>query len=177
MKLTVFLLCLAAVLESSLSLKCYHCDDRGPRNCRDPFPKDSNNLIEECNTRAINEFNGALNIAKNAMQNFFNNIGITNNGGFNNFNSFNSPSIPEESVGCTKVVLKGQNEREMIVRGCDYLRGNSCNLLKSTFAGTDTLKFCESCEGDICNGAQSLQSSTIALIIAIAVTCLFYGSR
>lgn len=66
--------------------------------------------MEECNTRAINEFNGALNLAKNAMQSFFNSVGInTNNGGFNNFNSFNSPSIPEESVGCTKVVLKGKS--------------------------------------------------------------------
>jgi len=63
-------------------------------------------LLVECNTRAINDFNhelgNTLNTASNALQNFANQVGFN----INHNNNFNLPIISEDSVGCTKVVLK-----------------------------------------------------------------------
>lgn len=62
-------------------------------------------LLVECNTRAINEYNrelgNTINTANNALQNFANQVGFNLNP-----NNYNLPTISEESVGCSKVVLK-----------------------------------------------------------------------
>lgn len=63
-------------------------------------------LLVECNTRAINEFNhelgNTINTASNALQNFANQVGFN----MNQNNNLNLPTISDDSVGCTKVVLK-----------------------------------------------------------------------
>lgn len=63
-------------------------------------------LLVECNTRAINEYNhelgNTINTANNALQNFANQVGFN----LNPNNNFNLPTISEDSVGCSKVVLK-----------------------------------------------------------------------
>lgn len=85
-------------------LKCYTCG-WWSKNCGDPFMKDDY-LLVECNTRAINDFNhelgNTINTASNALQNFANQVGFN----MNQNNNFNLPTISEDSVGCTKVVLK-----------------------------------------------------------------------
>lgn len=85
-------------------LKCYTCGWWN-KNCGDPFMKDDF-LLVQCNTRAINDFNhelgNTINLASNALQNFANQVGFNlNQQSFNNL-----PSISEDSVGCSKVVLK-----------------------------------------------------------------------
>lgn len=91
--------------SSGAGLKCYTCG-WWSKDCGDPFLKDDY-LLVECNTRAINDFNhelgNTINLASNALQNFANQVGFN----LNQHSSFNNlPSISEDSVGCSKVVLK-----------------------------------------------------------------------
>lgn len=74
-------------------------------------------LLVECNTRTINEYNHELgntvNTVNNALQNFANQVGFSLNPNNNN----NLPTISEESVGCSKVVLKRMYYRYLF---CSY---------------------------------------------------------
>lgn len=92
------------LVSTGTGLKCYTCGWWN-KNCGDPFVKDDY-LLVECNTRTINDFNrelgNTINTASNALQNFANQVGFD----LNQNNNFNLPTISEDSVGCTKVVLK-----------------------------------------------------------------------
>ncbi|XP_050436140.1 uncharacterized protein LOC126842940 [Adelges cooleyi] len=179
MRATTLLVCLVAVFGYSSGLKCYTCS-WWSKNCDDPFVK-HDSILEECNTRTINDFNkglgNAVNTANNALQNFANQVGFN----FNNQNSnnnFNLPNINEDSVGCAKIVLKSGENRVRVARGCVYHKADLCRSMQRIDDEIKTLKFCDTCDGDYCNGAESVQSpSTVAMIFTTAATCLFYGLR
>lgn len=171
MKSTVSLLvCLIALFGSSTGLKCYTCGWRS-NNCGDPFMKDDY-LLTECNTRTINEFShelgNTLNTASNALQNFANQVGFN----FNQNNNFNLPSISEDSVACTKVVLKHGEDMVRVARGCVYNKAELCKGMQRLDDELKTLKYCGTCDDDKCNGSGALKSSVVAMIFAVMASCL-----
>jgi len=169
---SISLMCLISFFGSSAGLKCYTCGWWN-KNCGDPFLKDDY-LLVECNTRAINEFNhelgNTINTASNALQNFANQVGFN----FNQ-NSFNSPSISEDSVRCSKVVLKHGEDIVRVARGCVYNKADLCKEMQRLDDELKTLKYCGSCDDDGCNGSHSLKSSAIAIIFTTVATYLYYG--
>ncbi|CAH1724164.1 uncharacterized protein LOC114131347 [Aphis gossypii] len=174
MKSTVSIfICLIALFGSSTSLKCYTCG-WWSKNCGDPFLKDDY-LLVECNTRAINDFNhelgNTLNTASNALQNFANQVGFN----INHNNNYNLPTISEDSVGCTKVVLKHGEDIVRVARGCVYNKADLCKGMQRLDDELKTLKYCGSCDDDGCNGSRSLKSSAVAIILTAMATCMFYG--
>lgn len=174
MKLTASIsLCLIALFGSSAGLKCYTCGWWN-KNCGDPFLKDDSILVE-CNTRAINDFNhelgNTLNTASNALQNFANQVGFN----INQNNNFNLPTISEDSVGCSKVVLTHGEDIVRVARGCVYHKADLCKGMQRLDDELKTLKYCGSCDDDGCNGSRSLKSSAAAIILTTMVTCLFYS--
>ncbi|VVC25981.1 Hypothetical protein CINCED_3A003240 [Cinara cedri] len=164
--------CLFVLFGSSAGLKCYTCGWWN-KNCGDPFVKDDY-LLVECNTRAINEFNNELgntvNTVSNALQNFANQVGFN----LNQNSNFNLPTISEDSVGCTKVVLKHGEDQQRVARGCVYNKADLCKGMQRLDDELKTLKYCGSCDDDGCNGSQSLKSSLVATIFTALATCLFY---
>lgn len=108
-------------------LKCYTCGWWN-KNCGDPFVKDDY-LLVECNTRAINDFNHELgntvNTVNTALQNFANQVGFNFNQNSNN--NFNLPTISEDSVGCSKVVLKRMYYNNYLTRALLFVIRGSFN--------------------------------------------------
>ncbi|XP_025416097.1 uncharacterized protein LOC112687564 [Sipha flava] len=169
---SISLMCLIAFFGSCDGLKCYTCG-WWSKNCGDPFMKDDY-LLVECNTRAINEFNrelgNTINTASNALQNFANQVGFN----MNQNNNFNLPTISDDSVGCTKVVLKHGEDIVRVARGCVYIKADLCKGMQRLDDELKTLKYCGTCDDDGCNGSRALESSTIAIILTTVATCLFY---
>ncbi|XP_050533240.1 uncharacterized protein LOC126901074 [Daktulosphaira vitifoliae] len=172
MKSAVLLFCIAAIFGSSVALKCYTCGGANTA-CEVPYPKNDNELLE-CDTKSIEEFSRLVNMLKNPSQLFSNIFGGLNskNDQSNNFNNDKVSNNAIESIGCTKLVMKNAAGKESTVRGCDHVK--TCDTLK-TLLGSDL--YCETCNKDGCNGAGSLQSFTVTMIVTIAATCLYYGLR
>lgn len=173
---SVLFLCLIVLFDSSAGLKCYTCGWLNT-NCGDPFMKDDN-LLVECNTRAINNFNtelgNTINTASNALQNFANQVGFN----LNQHNTFNSPIISDDSVGCTKIVLKNGEDIVRVARGCVYNKADLCKGMQRLDDELKTLKYCGTCDNDSCNASWTLKSSAVTIVLTVVATCLYhYGSN
>lgn len=64
-----------------------------------------------------------------------------------------------------------------VARGCVYNKAELCKSMQRLDDEFKTLRYCNSCDDDKCNGASSLNSSVVAIILTAVATCLFYRTH
>lgn len=66
-----------------------------------------------------------------------------------------------------------------VARGCVYNKADLCKGMQRLDDELKTLKYCGTCNDDLCNGSGALKSSVVAIVFTALGTCLlsFYGLR